>query len=66
MWTNDANFKMVAECCSKWKLSVIKIAESYFSFGKFSYEYLLLLLCEQSKQMMQISKRSQSVALNEN
>ena len=54
MWTNDANFKMVAECCSKWKLSVIKIAESYFSFGKFSYEYLLLLLCKQSKQMMQI------------
>ena len=27
---NDSNFKKVAECCTKWKLSVIKIAESYF------------------------------------
>ena len=30
MLTNDANFKKVAECCSKRLLSVIKIAESYF------------------------------------
>ena len=62
---NDSNLKKVAECCTKWKLSVIKIAESYFSFVKFSYEYLLLFLCKQCEQMMQISKWSQSVALND-
>ena len=30
MKTNDANFKKIAECCSKRPLSSIKLAESYF------------------------------------